>query len=217
MGTGIGRARRRIATAIQLGACALCFTACDAPAPDQQPSASAASAKTAAVADSGAPDHVTQSRQLVARFGGELKQALMDGMSHGGPVNAIGVCSDKAPTISASLSSDGWTIRRTSLRLRNSKNAPDSWERGVLQRFEEDKKRGTPIDKLEAHEIVTRDGSRELRYMKAIGTAALCLTCHGSSLSKEITSALDERYPNDKARDFEVGDLRGAFSVTKRL
>jgi hypothetical protein len=32
-------------------------------------------------------------------------------------------------------------------------------------------------------------------------------------MAPEIVSKLDELYPEDKARGFQVGDIRGAFSI----
>ena len=41
----------------------------------------------------------------------------------------------------------------------------------------------------------------------------LCTTCHGESISPGIASAIAERYPDDEATGFAVGDLRGVFWV----
>lgn len=49
--------------------------------------------------------------------------------------------------------------------------------------------------------------------MKAIPTAALCVKCHGESIEAEVEAKLKELYPNDQARGFKEGDLRGAFTL----
>ena len=51
--------------------------------------------------------------------------------------------------------------------------------------------------------------------MKAIGTQPVCTLCHGASIAPEGTAALDALYPEDRAREFEVGDIRGAFSIVQ--
>jgi hypothetical protein len=51
--------------------------------------------------------------------------------------------------------------------------------------------------------------------MKAIPTAAQCLNCHGESISPEVDAKLKALYPNDQARGFKEGDLRGAFTLAK--
>ncbi len=57
-------------------------------------------------------------------------------------------------------------------------------------------------------------GGRVFRCMKAIPTAELCVTCHGSNLDPAIAATLAEFYPADRATRFAVGDIRGAFDRT---
>ena len=76
---------------------------------------------------------------------------------------------------------------------------------------------GEDLTKIEQTEVVERDGQRTFRFMKAIPTAELCVTCHGASLKPEIQVRLKELYPTDQATGFAVGDLRGAFTLRKRL
>ena len=66
-------------------------------------------------------------------------------------------------------------------------------------------------------EIAAIDGKRQFRFMKAIPTGALCLQCHGSSISPEVSARLAELYPDDKATGYATGDIRGAFVVTRNL
>ncbi len=158
--------------------------------------------------------NVVSSRALVKRFGGALKKALMAGLSAGGPAKAIGVCNLKAPQIAQELKTDpGWSIRRTSLKLRNKANAPDNWEQATLEQFERLKEGGLPIEQMEASAMI--DG--RFRYMKAIGTAPVCLNCHGKGLPAELIGTIKKAYPDDVARGYQVGDVRGAFSVTRTI
>jgi len=53
--------------------------------------------------------------------------------------------------------------------------------------------------------------------MQAIGTAEACLGCHGEKIKPELLSLLDQRYPQDQARGFREGDLRGAFTLSRPL
>jgi hypothetical protein len=39
----------------------------------------------------------------------------------------------------------------------------------------------------------------------------LCVTCHGSSVEPSLLEHIRERYPEDAAVGFEVGDFRGLF------
>ncbi|MFC7002319.1 DUF3365 domain-containing protein [Pseudobowmanella zhangzhouensis] len=71
----------------------------------------------------------------VQTFAKTLKGELLTAINQGGLVNAIDVCNLKAPAIAAQLSTDGWSVKRTALRVRNPANAPDDWERNVLDYF----------------------------------------------------------------------------------
>jgi hypothetical protein len=107
-------------------------------------------------------------------------------------------------------------IGRTSLKLRNPANAPDNWELAVLKQFEARKEQGESADKLEFFAVIDDDqGQKTFRYMKAIPTAALCLNCHGENVPAEVDAKLKELYPNDQARGFQEGDLRGAFTLAQ--
>ncbi len=160
-----------------------------------------------------------ESRAVVKAFAAELKQELKRALKEGGPVKAITVCNAVAPAIAKQQSTKhGWQIGRTSLRVRNPANAPDGWERAVLERFEARRKAGEDPAKMEYFEVVQQNGKKLFRYMKAIPTAEKpCLMCHGSRIKPEVTRVLDKLYPNDQARGFKAGDIRGAFTITQPM
>jgi hypothetical protein len=155
---------------------------------------------------------------MVKAFGGPLKQALEDGMKQGGPVHTIGVCNEKAPEIAQQAAAGtGWSVARTSLKVRNAKNVPDAWELATLTEFEARKTGGENIDTIAKAEIVEENGQKTFRFMKAIGTVDVCLNCHGANLKPEVAAKVDSLYPNDQARGFSAGDIRGAFTLKKAL
>ena len=161
------------------------------------------------------PAWVEQSRQLASQLGSQLKTELSGAIAAGGPVAAIDVCHTRAPEIAAQLSqASGAKVGRTALRVRNPANAPDGIERDVLEQFSADLASGNAQGPLEAVFEIDRNGRVERRYMRAIPTDALCLTCHGKSLAPEVAAAIARDYPGDQATGFEQGQLRGAFVVT---
>lgn len=161
---------------------------------------------------------VDASRATTKEFMQTLKQELQAGMQAGGPVNAISVCNLSAPAIANTYSvSRGWDVGRTSLKVRNPANAPDAWERSVLESFEERKAAGEAPAKMEHYEVVREDGVKQLRYMKAIPTAQLCLACHGESVDSITGTRLKKLYPDDQALGYKAGDIRGAFSISQPL
>ena len=159
---------------------------------------------------------VGTSREAIQVFAATLKGELQAAMEAGGPSNAIDVCTDRAPAIAASVSeAQGMSIARTSLRYRNPDNSPDPWESKVLEEFEMRRAAGEdPMTMDFAETLETAEGPM-FRYMKAIPTAELCLKCHGTDLDPKVSAQLDALYPDDRARGFNKGDIRGAFSVSQ--
>ncbi|MEZ5528915.1 MAG: DUF3365 domain-containing protein [Porticoccaceae bacterium] len=156
-----------------------------------------------------------EAESLVQQFAGTLKPQLQAAMQQGGPVHAINVCAEVAPRIARQLSdSSGWQVKRVSLKARNSGTAvPDSWEREILQQFDQRRAAGELPQQLTVAAAV--DG--KFRYMKAQGVEPLCLTCHGETLDPQVRAALQQRYPDDQATGYREGQIRGAFSLSKSL
>ncbi len=159
---------------------------------------------------------INESKQAVKVFAGQLKAELMAGMAKGGPPQALTVCNTAAEVIARNNSEkNGWTISRTSLKPRNTKNAPDEWEAVVLKTFDKRKEAGNPIGEIEYSEIISSNSQPEFRYMKAISTKPLCLICHGENISPDLAEKIDQLYPDDRAKGYKIGDIRGAFSVIR--
>lgn len=159
-----------------------------------------------------------EARGIVKNFAGKLKKTLVSTMKEHGPVAALSVCNAEAPEIaSESSQASGWTVGRTSARLRNTSNAPDNWEAKVLAIFAEKKAAGEDLKKMQFYETVEVDGKKSFRYMKAIPMGKPCLTCHGENLKEPVKENLQALYPQDAATGFKEGDLRGAFTLTKPL
>jgi hypothetical protein len=159
---------------------------------------------------------IQQARALVNAFGTDLKQVLTTAIKSEGPIKALMVCNIEAEPIAtkhASLS--GWRIARTSMRVRNEKNTPDEWELAVLQQFEKRKIAGENLKTMEYAETVKEGDQLVYRYMKPIPTVGACLTCHGINLGDKITDKVKSLYPNDQAIGFNMGDIRGAFTLQK--
>jgi hypothetical protein len=163
--------------------------------------------------------NVEEAKTLIKTFAATLKGELEAAMKQGGPTQAIKVCKARAPAIAADISAkSGWEVGRTSLKTRNTElDSPDAWERAVLERFDARQAAGEPADTLVFGEVVETDGKRQFRFMKAIPTGEVCLACHGSQIAPEVAAALDQAYPGDQARGYKVGDVRGAFTLSKPL
>jgi len=54
--------------------------------------------------------------------------------------------------------------------------------------------------------------------MKAIPLAQKpCATCHGTNVDPDLRAEILERYPEDKAVGFKPGEIRGAFTLSRRI
>lgn len=164
--------------------------------------------------DVAAAEWIEQSRDLSRRLGEELKGALTSAMEEGGPTSAITVCRDQAPAIAAKLSAEsGARVGRTALAVRNPANAADELDRAVLEGFARSLAEGKIQGPLEAAFWMNRGGAVERRYLRAIVTDAVCVTCHGAEIAPDLASAIAREYPQDAARGFVPGQLRGAFRI----
>lgn len=150
----------------------------------------------------------------------KLLDVLNDEIAKGGHVGAIAACNEKAPQMAKALSEQtGWSIRRVSLKNRNPKAVPDAWERQILEDFDRRMAAGEPAAQLEKSEVVSIDGQKVFRYMKALPTQDLCLNCHGTpdKMAPEVQARLRELYPDDKATGYGPRQIRGAITVKKPM
>jgi hypothetical protein len=166
--------------------------------------------------------YAAEAKQITGAFFEELKGELVKGMKAGGPVAAIDVCHTIAPAIAEKHSQNsGWDVARTSLKLRNPGNAPDAWEIQVLKQFEARRAQGEGPDTLAYSEVVEENGEQYYRFMKGIVMPPVekmpCLMCHGDNIDAATAAKLDELYPQDQARGYTAGQVRGAFTLKKKL
>mgnify|MGYP001806400214 CR=1 FL=1 len=170
-------------------------------------------------ADTPPDPNLAEAREIVKTFASQLQGELQAGLKAGGPVKAIAICAERAPAIAQEISAQtGWKVGRTSLKVRNTRlDSPDAWERQVMTDFARRQAAGEDVQTMGYGEVVTTGSGKQFRFMKAIPTTEVCLACHGKTITPEVAAALDARYPGDQARGFAVGDIRGAFSLSKPL
>ncbi len=151
---------------------------------------------------------------IVKKFGGNLKPELKKAIQSGGPAHAILICSEKAPAIAEKLEKDsGWNVKRVSLKARNQNAKPDAWEKKVLQQFDKRQANGESAQKMAFAAVE----NGQFRFMKAQGVDDICLNCHAVEVSTDVEAALKDIYPQDAARGYSLGQIRGAFSLSKDL
>ncbi|MBW2452452.1 MAG: DUF3365 domain-containing protein [Deltaproteobacteria bacterium] len=100
-----------------------------------------------------------------------------------------------------------YSIRHTSNRFRNPENAPDQYERKVLERMTN----RASLDYVA--EVTEFDGNPVFRYLQAAYADSSCLECHGKP--DESPQFLRNIYPpeKDQAYNYKIGEVIGAVSV----
>jgi hypothetical protein len=167
-------------------------------------------------ADEEVDHNLSEARKLAREFNARLRGKLELAMAEGGPLEAIEVCSTHAPGIAERLQEQHITVKRTSLGLRNPANEPDPWEQRILVFFDEEKEAGADVTDLEHFALFRHEDGEVFRYARAIPTGPVCLVCHGDNIAPDVAQALAERYPDDAAKGYQVGQVRGMVSITIR-
>ncbi|MFP4132606.1 MAG: DUF3365 domain-containing protein [Halothece sp.] len=94
-----------------------------------------------------------------------------------------------------------WDVKQVAEKYRNPAHAPTAREATALEKF------ANNPDLFGFWET----GDQETYYYRRINVEATCLKCHG--MKSERPEFVKQRYPEDKAYDFSVGDLRGMYRV----
>lgn len=174
-------------------------------------------AQQAPPADPAITKRADAARQVAQDFLDQMRTRLKEALRENGPAGAIGACNALAPDVANARSvTSGFEIERTALKVRNPDNAPDPWETRILELFQARVAAGGDVSALEHFEVVvTSEGDRMFRYMRAIPTGEVCLACHGSELRQDVKVEIARYYPSDKATGFRLGELRGALSLAQ--
>jgi hypothetical protein len=157
-------------------------------------------------------------RSTTTEFMKELKGILIKEIQQGGILSSVAVCSDTAQLLTNNFGLQrGVFVKRVSFNNRNENNFPDEYEKQILNKFQSMYKNNKLTETSENIEIIVDDDSKYLRYLKPILIQAECLNCHGSEseIPEDAKILIAKKYPNDKAIEYKLGDLRGAVSVKK--
>ena len=143
-----------------------------------------------------------------------VREKLVASMKGSGPEGAMKVCSYQAQALTREVGEkQGVRVGRTSLKLRNPKNAPDAWERQVMARLQEQAVVGIlPDEVFEAAEL---GGKKVFRYAMPLNIGPVCIGCHGnpSQVTEEVRGMLKERYPSDQATGYKLGEFCGIVTA----
>lgn len=112
------------------------------------------------------------------------------------------------PTITA--------IKRTSLLIRDPRNAPDAADTAALNKIHEQLMADQTPDKMLVQKIERTGQPVEWRVYRPIAASQSCLACHGDpkTFRPGVKAALDLLYPEDKALDYSAREWRGIIRVS---
>jgi len=146
---------------------------------------------------------------LMKTLSGNLKEH----MKSGGPSEALNFCALNASKLTAKVNKElgkNVSVKRITLKPRNSANAAANDERKILEALQTFHEAGV---RLPRHLIQkTDDGYKFYKPFKI--TKKVCLKCHGSDIDPKLKKTIAKFYPTDKATGYKTGDLRGAIVVT---
>jgi len=152
-------------------------------------------------------------KKAIKKVGGATKKAMKKTMKKQGVVAAAKFCSLKASKIVAKANKKlpkGVSVRKISTKYRNPNAKPTSLDEDVLAQFEEAIK-----NKKKPKMIVLKLSDTHFKVYKPVIIGGKCLLCHGDKEARNSKAyeVIKKHYPHDKAIDYKLGDLRGAFLV----
>lgn len=159
-------------------------------------------------------DFLESGKEISAVAQTELLKNVKNALEKEGPVYAIEFCNIHAESIADSISKNfDVQIQRLSLKNRNPQNAPTAKEDKLLL--------NDYLEKLNEGRAITdtliRLNDIASYYRPIIISAETCLKCHGQpgeEINTETMIALNKLYPDDRATNYRMGELRGMWKIT---
>ncbi len=141
-----------------------------------------------------------------------LSAQLQAALKRGGVKEAVPFCQLKAYPLVDSLSEiHRARIRRTTFKVRNPKDRPDSVETAILKKMEALHAAGQPL-----RPVIQRLSPDTVLFAAPILTQPFCLQCHGQpgvDIDASDYELIRQLYPHDQAIGYRAGDLRGMWSI----
>jgi hypothetical protein len=165
---------------------------------------------------------VTKVRQLGERTIDQMGNAMIlevrRVLTKNAPAMAIGMLHLKEYKLPLSAPGEPvvTAIRRTSLRVRNPANSPDSADLAALDLIMEQLRNGDSVARVLVQRVTLPGQPAEWRVYRPMAAMQQCLECHGKEavLAPGVADALKVFYPADKAVDYKSGEWRGLIRVS---
>lgn len=158
------------------------------------------------------PDLIPRAQQMAQETFATLSARLSEVIAADGVIAAIEVCSVEALPLTEAVSAQHVaTVRRVSHRPRNPLNSADTADLETIARFKASLAAGDAL-----LPEVTGGGGMAVVRLPIVLSQPLCLSCHGTpgvELDAATHTAIRDRYPDDAATGFSLGELRGIWRV----
>lgn len=140
-----------------------------------------------------------------------LSKKLKAEVANSGFDGAISFCKLEAPKIMYDVSSEAMAnIHRVTDKPRNPKNLANEIELEIINSYKDLQKTN---EKMEARLIADNNS---ITFYSPIKILPLCMNCHGTlnkQVSQHTKEILDKVYPEDKALNYNIDDIRGLWKI----
>jgi len=141
----------------------------------------------------------------------QLGKNLMGAIQKKGTVEAFKFCNVRAYPITDSMAlAQNAVIKRVSDKPRNPKNQASTKELNIIEKFKK------AISSGDDYQPITQIKNNQHKVYYPIVTNSMCLQCHGvpnKNIMPEVLTAINDLYPADKAKGYDVNQVRGMWSI----
>ena len=167
--------------------------------------------------DTNKPLIFNEAKILLKETAKQYKNTLIEGLQHNDLKKALKYCNKEVEKLISKDNEKDFSIKRVSLKPRNKNNYPTLYEKEILEKFNELSLKGNTNLRLEHNEIIKNEHNKKFVYIKAIRIKEVCLNCHGSNINDDLKNEIQKIYPDDKAINYKLNDIRGAFVMYRKI
>ena len=160
---------------------------------------------------------LNEAKNLLKETAKQYKNTLIQGLQHNNLIKALKYCNKEVERLVSKDNEKGFAIKRVSLRPRNKNNYPNLYEKEILENFNKLSSNDNKDLALEYSEIIKDENNNKFVYLKAIRIEEVCLNCHGSNINDDLKKEIQKLYPDDKAINYKLNDIRGAFVMYRNI
>lgn len=159
-----------------------------------------------------------EAKILLKETAKQYKNTLIEGLQHNDLKKALKYCNKEVEKLISKDNEKDYSIKRVSLRPRNKNNYPTLYEKEILEKFNKLSLEDNKYLALEHTEIIKdENNNNKFVYAKAIRIKEVCLNCHGSNINNDLKKEIQKLYPDDKAINYKLNDIRGAFVMYRNI